>query len=196
MFVKTVRVKKLNPIAVILVLAVVLILIAIWVLDFGKSGLKDKYQLPENANRVSFLQGLGWEVSEVELNCKVVKVPSTFNEVYLAYNKLQRQQGFDLGDYKGKTVEIYTYEVYNYPDKPQNIVVHLVIFEGKLIGGDVCSTEMNGFMHGLMPVDKEGLKNNASSITDEQSISPTGGDAAPEQTVISVAGSEADYPEK
>ena len=196
MFVKTVRVKKLNPIAVILVLAVVLILIAIWVLDFGKSGLKDKYQLPENANRVSFLQGLGWEVSEVELNCKVVKIPSTFNEVYLAYNKLQRQQGFDLGDYKGKTVEIYTYEVYNYPDKPQNIVVHLVIFEGKLIGGDVCSTEMNGFMHGLMPVDKEGLKNNASSITDEQSISPTGGDAAPEQTVISVAGTEADYPEK
>lgn len=196
MFVKTVRVKKLNPIAVILVLAVVLILIAIWVLDFGKSGLKDKYQLPENANRVSFLQGLGWEVSEVELNCKVVKVPSTFNEVYLAYNKLQRQQGFDLGDYKGKTVEIYTYEVYNYPDKPQNIVVHLVIFEGKLIGGDVCSTEMNGFMHGLMPVDKEGLKNNASSITDEQSISPTGGDAAPEHTVISVVGTEADYPEK
>ena len=39
---------------------------------------------------------------------------SAFNKVYKNYNDLQKDQGFNLEKYKGKTVEIYTYSVYNY----------------------------------------------------------------------------------
>ncbi|MFA5658144.1 MAG: DUF4830 domain-containing protein [Oscillospiraceae bacterium] len=195
MFVKTVKVKKPNPIAVVVVLAAVLILIAVWVLDFGGSELKDKYKLSTNTERISFLEELGWEVSQLEIDCKIVKIPADFNETYLAYNKLQKQQGFDLSDYKGMTVEIYTYEVYNYPDKPSSIVVHLVVFEGTLIAGDVCCTELNGFMHGLMPIDEEGMKNNGSSITDEETIAPAQ-TTAPAETVIVIGTEATDFPEK
>lgn len=158
MFVKTVKLKKPNPIAIVIILAAVLILIAVWVLDAGGKGIGDKYNLPTNAERTTFLSNLGWDVSPKETECKVIKIPSKFNTVYEVYNKLQKQQGFDLAKLKGKTVEIYTYEVYNYPESPENIVAHLIICEGKLIGGDVCCIESDGFMQGLMPKDKKGMK--------------------------------------
>jgi len=154
MFVKTIKLKKPNPIAIVVILVAMLILIAIWVLGSGGKGIGNKYKLPSNAERESFLTDLGWKISPQEVGCKVVKIPSNFNKVYEVYNKLQKEQGFDLSKHKGKTVEIYTYEVYNYPNKPNNIVSHLIVCEGVLIGGDVCSTELDGFMQGLMPINK------------------------------------------
>lgn len=168
MFVKTVKVKKPSPIAVVIILVAVLALIAMWVFDIGGKGIGDKYKLPTNTERSQFLNDLGWKISDKEVNCKVVKIPSTFNKVYTVYNKLQKEQGFDLSNYKGKTVEIYTYEVYNYPEKPNNIVAHLIVCDGTLIGGDVCCTELDGFMQGLMPTKKGDMKKSDSSQADEK----------------------------
>ena len=151
MFVKTVKVKKPNPLALSIVLIIVLALIAVWVLKGSTGGIGEKYQLTNNDERVAFLNELGWEVSEKETDVKVVKIPEKFNMVYTAYNKIQVEQGFNLKKYKGKTVEIYTYEVYNYPDEPEDIVAHLLICNNVLIGGDVCCTQLDGFMQGLMP---------------------------------------------
>lgn len=159
MFVKTVKVKKPNPLALGIILVIVLALIAIWVINGSSGGIGNKYKLPTNTERVKFLQDLGWEVSESENDVKVVKIPEKFNMVYTAYNKIQNQQGFNLSKYKGDTVEIYTYDVYNYTDKPENVVAHLIICNSVLIGGDVCCTELNGFMQGLMPIKQEDVKN-------------------------------------
>ena len=81
--------------------------------------------------------------------CKAVTIPKEFNEVYEKYNKLQKQQGFDLEDYKGKTAEVYTYAVKNYGNKKQEVRANLIVCEGQLVGGDVCSAELDGFMQGL-----------------------------------------------
>lgn len=172
MFVKTVKLKKPNPIAIIVVLAAVLILAVVWIIGSkGKSG-SAKYAMKDNAQRVSFLQSLGWQVSEKETDCKVIKIPTDFNTVYNAYNKLQKQQGFDLSKHKGETVEIYTYDVYNYPDKPDNIVTHLIVSNDMLVGGDVCSTEKDGFIHGLMPVNKEGMNKDNGKSKDARTTTP------------------------
>lgn len=162
MFVKTIKLKKPNPIAIVLVLAAVLILIGIWVFGSGGKGIGNKYKLASNTERTKFLTDLGWQVSPNETDCKVVKVPSEFNKVYDVYNRLQKEQGFDLTKYKGKSVEIYTYDVYNYPNKSDNILAHLIVCDGTLIGGDVSSTEINGFMQGLMPINKGELKNSGT----------------------------------
>lgn len=162
MFVKTIKLKKPNPIALVLVLAAVLLLIGIWVFGSGGEGIGNKYKLTSNAERTKFLTDLGWQVSANETDCKVVKVPSEFNKVYDVYNRLQKEQGFDLTKYKGKSVEIYTYDVYNYPNKAENILAHLIVCDGTLIGGDVCSSELNGFMQGLMPINKGELKNSGT----------------------------------
>ena len=90
-----------------------------------------------------------WEVSDEYDECKAVTIPKEFNEVYEKYNKLQKQQGFDLEDYKGKTAEVYTYAVKNYGNKKQEVRANLIVCEGQLVGGDVCSAELDGFMQGL-----------------------------------------------
>ncbi len=171
MFVKTVKVKKPNSIALIGVLILSLILIAIWIVGGSKGGVGDKYPLANNNERVEFLKDLGWEVSTNEITAKVVKIPEEFNEIYLAYNILQKEQGFDLLKYKGETVEIYTYDIYNYPNKDKNISVHLIILDGLLIGGDVSCTEIDGFMQGLMPTkeNKENMIVTTAPDLDEES---------------------------
>lgn len=184
MFVKTVKVKKPNPLALGIILIIVLALIAIWVIKGSSGGIGNKYKLPSNAERTEFLQDLGWDVSETETDVKVVKIPDKFNMVYTAYNKIQKQQGFDLSKHKCDTVEIYTYEVYNYPDKPDNVVAHLIICDGVLIGGDVCCTELDGFMQGLMPVKQEDVKESDETTAEDEgddSEETTAGDEGEEQ---------------
>ena len=110
-----------------------------------------KLKKPTEAQRQEFLSEMGWEVSDEYDECKAVVIPEKFNEVYTNYNKLQKQQGFDLSKFKGKTAEVYTYNVKNYKghEKDGEVKANLIIYEGQLIGGDVCSTELDGFMQGL-----------------------------------------------
>lgn len=147
MFIRTFKIKKsgfavLAAAAVVIVLAVVLAVVA-------SDGGKVVYSVKTEKERQSFLKEMGWEVSEEYTECKVVIIPEEFNDVYTAYNKMQKKQGFDLEKYKGKTVEIYTYEVKNYPEHEKNIVATLMAYEGELIGGDVSCIEIDGFMQGL-----------------------------------------------
>ena len=147
MFIKTIKVKKpgfwvLAVSAAIIIGAVILAVIA----GGGKSVV---YPCSTEKERQAFLKEMGWEVGSEYKECKVVIIPQKFNDVYTDYNKLQKEQGFDLEKFKGKTVEIYTYDVKNYPDHKENIVANLIVYEGELIGGDVSSVEIDGFMQGL-----------------------------------------------
>ena len=106
-------------------------------------------KVKSNEQRVSYLQGLGWEVSQTPLEEQEVTIPKTFNEIYTSYNELQKAQGFDLTDYAGLRVTRYTYEVRNYPDASDTVVADLLVYKHKVIGGDVQSTALDGFMQGL-----------------------------------------------
>ncbi|MCD7772468.1 MAG: DUF4830 domain-containing protein, partial [Ruminococcus sp.] len=103
--------------------------------------------------RQEFIKDLGWETDSEYTSSKVVKIPVEFDDVYEDYNEIQEQQGFNLKKYKGKEVEIYTYLVKNYPNDKENVYLSLIIFEGRLIGGDVSCNELDGFMQGLKKAD-------------------------------------------
>lgn len=147
MFVKTFKIKK-PGFALLAAGAIVLAVVIILAVLAGGSKSRE-YTMKDEKERQSFLKEMGWEVSEEYTECKVVIIPAEFNEVYEKYNDLQKKQGFDLSKYKGKTVEIYTYEVRNYPDHEKNIVCNLMVYEDVLIGGDVSCIEIDGFMQGL-----------------------------------------------
>ncbi|MBQ7756306.1 MAG: DUF4830 domain-containing protein [Oscillospiraceae bacterium] len=147
MFIKAIKIKKSS--FMVLVAAVVIIIVAVVMAVVAGAQEGVTYQLKTEKQRQKFLADMGWEVSEEYLECKVVIIPEKFNDVYEKYNKLQKKQGFDLEKFKGKTVEIYTYEVKNYPDHEKNIIASLMVYEGELIGGDVSCIELNGFMQGL-----------------------------------------------
>lgn len=101
------------------------------------------------AERVAFLNQFGWEVDTADETVKDTVIPSVFDNVYEAYNSIQLSQGFDLSDYKGQTVKLYNIKVNNYPKNSEYVYATLLVLDGTVIGGDIHSTELNGFMHGL-----------------------------------------------
>ena len=103
----------------------------------------------ENRDRLAFIEQFGWEVAETPLETVEVCVPETFDNVYLGYNEMQKEQGLNLAKYKGKTVTRYTYQVENYPDYEGTVYLSLLVYKNKVIGGDVCSADVNGFVHGF-----------------------------------------------
>ncbi len=105
-----------------------------------------------SSERLDFIRQFGWEVEEDPVAVEDVIIPSQFGDVYENYNALQLQQGFDLLPYAGRVVKKWTYAVTNYPgysDSSVYVRITLLVCQGIIIGGDVCSVELNGFMHGF-----------------------------------------------
>ncbi len=100
-------------------------------------------------DRIEFLRQFGWEVDAVPVEEVEVTIPAEFDKVYQSYNELQKKQGFDLTKYLKKDVMRYTYRITNYPDYDGEVYVNFLIHKNKVIGGDVCSADANGFIHGL-----------------------------------------------
>lgn len=152
MFVYSIRSATIKFVSVIaLSLAVLFALIAL-IPTYGESKPASDIsysKIYENSDRLAFISQFGWEVAEEPLETVEVSVPETFDSVYLGYNEMQQEQGLNLAKYKGKTVTRYTYKITNYPDYEGTVYVSLLIYKNKIVGGDVCSADVNGFVHGF-----------------------------------------------
>ena len=105
-----------------------------------------------NEEILTFISGYGWEVDEEPIEVREVVIPEVFDEVYDNYNAIQLKQGFDLTEFAGQRVKRWTYVIRNYPDTASDdgfIRINLLINDGVVIGGDVCSVKLDGFMHGF-----------------------------------------------
>ncbi len=97
-------------------------------------------------NRVAYLAQYGWEVETPALSEEQVVIPRVFSPVFERYNELQKQQGFDLSEYCGTEVTMYTYKVVNSAYQGDEVLAVLYVRNGSVIGGDVHSTALDGFM--------------------------------------------------
>ena len=96
---------------------------------------------------------------KVKTNEDRVKVPAEFDKVMNSYNEIQKNQGLDLSKYKGKEVVRYTYEITNYPDYGGTVYANVIIHKNRVVGGDVCSADVTGFISGFaMPKGKSSGK--------------------------------------
>lgn len=107
--------------------------------------------LASNEDREAYLTSLGWEY---DVNCteKQIRIPAEFNDTYTRYNEIQIKQGYDLSEYKGREVTVYTYNIKNFSgyENRDCVFANLLVCDNKLIGGDICSTSASdGFMQGL-----------------------------------------------
>lgn len=102
----------------------------------------------EEARR-HFLEELGFQLADESAREGTLTLPKTLDRVLVGYNEIQKSQGFDLSKYCGKTITRYTYTVTNYPDYEGTVYANLLIYRGRVIGGDVCSHESGGFVKGL-----------------------------------------------
>ena len=100
---------------------------------------------------IAFLSGLGWQADASSEQIGTVSVPDRFNAVFSAYNDLQLSQGFDLTPYAGCELEKRSYRLLNYPggENATDVYANLLFFNGKIVGGDICSVRLDGFLRGL-----------------------------------------------
>ena len=95
-----------------------------------------------NALRAAYIKSLDLSVDDSDVTFKKTLIPESFNDIYKKYNSIQRQAGFDLSQYKGKSVEVYTYSLFS----PADYKVHLIVCDNVIIGGDVASVKLEGEM--------------------------------------------------
>ncbi len=107
----------------------------------------EKIKTPEDV--IEFLAQFGWETEREPVEEVTMKIPAEFDKVMNAYNELQKNQGLDLSKYKGKQVTRYTYRITNYPDYPGTVFANVILYKNKVIGGDICSSDITGFIHGF-----------------------------------------------
>lgn len=108
------------------------------------------FTMAANAERIEFLNAQGWIVKPEPVSKEEVTIPSAADEVYAEYAALQKQQGFDLEKYQGKPVTVITYQVLNYPDHPDNVTATMMMYNDRLIGGDVSMAGEDGFTKPLL----------------------------------------------
>ncbi|MBQ4274570.1 MAG: DUF4830 domain-containing protein [Clostridia bacterium] len=106
-------------------------------------------KIKTNEDRMAFLGQFGWEVDATPVESTTVTIPAEFDKVFASYNELQRRQGLDLSGYASRTVERYTYTVTNYDGFDGTVLANLLVYRGRVIGGDICSADTNGFIHGF-----------------------------------------------
>lgn len=148
MFVFTARVSKKHITAALLAIIVIVAAVLLFTQrgESADAAAVRSSVAKTNEDRVSFLNSLGWIVSDEPIEEQTVVIPKDFSEVYAEYNKLQQSQGFDLTKYAGREAVRYTYAVKNYPTGEENIVADMIVYRGRVIAGDVQSASLGGFM--------------------------------------------------
>lgn len=158
MFIYSMRANTIKFFAVICLALTALIALVAFVPTYVKGdeaaqvGVDVSYnyeKIKNNDDRINFIKQFGWEVEAEPLKEQKVSIPKEFDKVFSAYNEIQRRQGLDLSSFKKKSVMRYTYLVTNYPDYEGDVYVNLLIYRNKVIGGDICSADVNGFVHGF-----------------------------------------------
>lgn len=152
MFIITARVRKGPILAVAATAAVVcgILLTALW-LGGGETAPAggSAAGVGSNEDRIAYLARYGWQVESQPAAVEELVIPEVFDASYDQYLQLQADQGFDLTAYCGKRVKRYTYNITNYPTGEGGIQAGLLIYKDTVIGGDVLSPQLGGFIHGL-----------------------------------------------
>lgn len=97
--------------------------------------------------RIEFISLCGYSAAETPAEILEITIPADFDDVFTEYNELQKQQGFDLSEYRGKRVRRYTYSLPDYPDAESgSVFATLYIYKDKVIGADIHSNKLDGFI--------------------------------------------------
>ena len=168
MFVYSFKASKKQIVSMILCAVMLIAVLVVAIFCSTGNASAQTYQPVKGNNendRVTFLTGLGYEIDTSAPTVREILIPDEFDEVFENYNKVQQQADMDLKPYRGKRVKCWSYRVLNIPEQGE-VLANLFVYKGKIIGGDISSTALDGFMHGL-------VKYNYSQITKTTQISST-----------------------
>ena len=158
MFIYSFRASTIKRVGVICVALTVLITLIAFVPTYSlSSSVADadadvtyRYdKVKSEADVIDFLSQFGWEVEQSPIEVKKVTIPAEFDKVFAAYNEVQKEQGLNLSKFKNKEVTRYTFAVTNYEGYEGTVWANVLVFRNRVIGGDLCSADVTGFVHGF-----------------------------------------------
>jgi hypothetical protein len=155
MFIYTVKASTIRFLATLMIAVAIITVLAVFmpayetVAVFADDGTVIYTNAKTNEGRIEFLRKFGWEVEATPKSETDVTIPTEFDAVFVGYNDLQKLQGLDLSRYKRKSVTRYTYVITNYPEYDGTVYANLLIYRGRIIGGDICAEASDGFIHGF-----------------------------------------------
>jgi hypothetical protein len=106
-------------------------------------------KIKTNEDRIKFLSQFGWSVEPEPVDEAEITLPGEFDRILKTYNELQKSQGLNLERYRNKKLMRYTYKITNYPNYNGTVFANVIIYKNRVVGGDICSTDYNGFIHGF-----------------------------------------------
>ncbi len=95
-----------------------------------------------------FADFFGLKIADEPVYTKNIVIPDNFNDIYLQYNDLQKQIGLDLEKYKAQNCTLNSYEIIS-PESQKECVLNLIIFDDRIIGGDISERIYGGKMYSL-----------------------------------------------
>ena len=161
MFVYTMRAGTIKFFAVVGAALALLITLIVLVPTYGTDAQTSAEEVSYSYGKIktgddveNFLAQFGWTVADDPTEEVKVTLPDEFDKIFTAYNEIQRRQGLNLSKYKRKDVTRYTYEVTNYKDYNGKVYANVLVYKGRVIGGDICSADTSGFIHGFEKENK------------------------------------------
>lgn len=106
-------------------------------------------KIKTNEDRIAFLGQFGWTVDSEAVEEVTMRLPREFDKLMTTYNELQKRMGLDLSKYCGREVVRYTYNVTNYPNYDGRVNANVIVYNGRVIGGDISSADVDGFIAGF-----------------------------------------------
>ena len=103
--------------------------------------------------KVHFIESYGWQVEQSHFMHEKVKIPYTFGDTEKEYNLIQKKAGFDFENYKGKTLDKFSYRLLNHPDDKKYAYINIFVYNKKIVGADVVSPLLFGNIRAIN--DKE-----------------------------------------
>ena len=160
MFIYSLRASTIKLVGVVCVALTVLITLIAFVPTYAissqTSANADGTQVSYSYDKIKtardvkdFLSQFGWETDTAPVETKTVTIPGEFDKVFAAYNEMQKEQGLNLAKYKNKDVTRYTFAITNYKGYEGTVYANVLVYRNRVIGGDVCSADVSGFVHGF-----------------------------------------------
>lgn len=154
MFIYTVKASSLKFFALLLASVAVLAALIAVIPEYDEVGdaalaSVDYADVKTNEDRINFISGFGYEVEKDTYITENVTIPESFDSAYAKYNDIQRSQGLNLKKYKGKNATRYSYYVKNYDGYDGKVLITLLVYKDRVIGGDVTGIDGEGFVHGF-----------------------------------------------
>lgn len=148
-WIKTEEPKKFGRKGAVCIVLAIAALLCLMVVIRGIDRNASRGKVTDAESAAAYLLALGWEVDTDTVQIQGTVLPEYFDDMFSEYNKLQLEQGFDLEKYAGKEVTVYTFQVTNYSNTSCDVMACLMTCKSRVIGGDIHSAELDGFMHAL-----------------------------------------------